>query len=185
MDWGRPTGDFWVFAYGSLIWQPDFAHAEAQPALLGGYHRALCISSVTYRGTRETPGLVFGLDRGGACRGMAFRIAEKDVDAVARKIWEREMVTEVYRPRWLQARLPQGRVPVWAFVADRGHEQYVGRLSDAETVRLILQGHGRAGPCLDYVTNTFEHLEALGIHDRALARLCRMAAAAQGEDVTS
>lgn len=173
----RPPGDFRVFAYGSLIWKPDFPYVDASPARVHGYHRALCIRSDVYRGTPETPGVVFGLDRGGACRGMAFRIAEADVDAVAAQLWSREMVTGVYRPRWLRARLETGTMPVWAFVADPGHAQYVGRLDEAKTVRLVLQGHSKAGPCLNYLVNTLQHLEDLGIHDRGLARVVARAKA--------
>lgn len=176
---GRPPGDFRVFAYGSLIWNPDFPYVDAEPAIVHGYHRALCIRSDVYRGTPETPGLVFGLDRGGACRGMAFRIAETKVDTVARYLWSREMVTGVYRPRWLRARLEAGTAPVWTFVSDHGHAQYVGRLPEVETLRLVLQGHGKAGPCLDYLANTLAHLEQLGIHDRRLARIVARAEAAK------
>lgn len=176
----RPPGGLWVFAYGSLIWRPGFAHVEAQPATVHGYHRALCIRSDVYRGTPDVPGLVFGLDRGGACKGMAFRVADADVGAATQVIWAREMVTGVYQPRWLKARLGTGasarQTTVWAFVAERRHDQYVGRLSDTETVRLVRQGQGQAGPCLEYLVNTLAHLDGLGLHDAGLARIVRLAA---------
>ncbi len=176
----RPPGDFWVFAYGSLTWKPDFDHAEAKPATVHGYHRALCIRSDVYRGTPDVPGLVFGLDRGGSCKGMAFRVSEKNAAAVAAKLWSREMVTGVYQPRWLKAHIgpAAATTTVWAFVAERRHEQYVGRLDDTETVRLVLQGHGRAGPCLEYLANTLQHLDAMGIGDANLARIVGLAEAA-------
>lgn len=176
-DIGRPPGDFWVFAYGSLIWNPDFPFAEKAFATVYGYHRALCIRSEVHRGTPGKPGVVFGLARGGSCRGMAFRIAEKDAARVIRQLWSREMVTGVYQPRWLRAGLPWGRTVIWAFVAKPAHDQYLGRLPDAEALRLIRQGHGKAGPCLDYVANTLRHLQQLGIHDRRLARTMKLAAA--------
>lgn len=176
-DIGRPPGDFWIFAYGSLIWKPDFPFVEQAFATVHGYHRGLCIRSEVYRGSPRTPGVVFGLDRGGACRGMAFRIAEEDAGDVTRQLWAREMVTGVYQPRWLRAALGESRTMVWGFVADRRHDQYLGRLSDREIVGLIRQGRGQAGPCLDYVANTLQHLERLGIPDRRLARITKLAAA--------
>ena len=173
----RPPGDIWVFAYGSLMWRPDFEYLEAQPATVYGYHRALCIYSEVYRGTCDAPGLVFGLDRGGVCKGIAFRIADSQADMVMRALWEREMVTGVYRPRWLKSRLAKGPATIWGFIADREHAQYAGRLAEEDAVGLVLQGCGKAGPCLDYLINTLEHLDELGIHDRALRRLVTKAVA--------
>ena len=179
-----PEGDIWVFGYGSLMWRPNFPHVETRPALLRGYHRALCIYSVAYRGTYERPGLVFGLDRGGSCRGLAFRVQEKDVKEVMNYLDEREMVTGVYRPRWRRIEITDGAlkptVLSYLFVADTRHEQYTGKLSDDEAVRMILQGHGKAGPCIDYLINTFEHLKELGIHDHGLERLIRKSQAVSG-----
>ncbi len=169
----RPSGDIWVFGYGSLMWRPNFAHADTEPALVHGYHRALCIYSTTYRGTHAKPGLVLGLDRGGSCRGMAFRVAAADIEAVMDYLYAREMINEVYRPTWLNARLPDRTVKAYGFVANPGHPQYVGDLEDAEAVRLILQGCGKSGHCVDYVRNTIEHLKELGIRDHTLERLLR------------
>jgi len=169
----RPPGPLWIFAYGSLMWQPDFDVLETRPATLFGYHRGLCIYSNTYRGTPAALGLVFGLDRGGSCKGMALRIAEDRADAVMAKVWNREMVTKVYRPRWLTAHVAGRPVTVWTFVADRDHAQYAGRPNDAETIRLIRQGHGTGGACVDYVVSTHAHLKTCGIYDRALARVVR------------
>ena len=175
----RPPGDLWVFGYGSLMWRPHFPHTDVQPALVHGYHRALCIYSVAYRGTYECPGLVFGLDRGGACKGLAFKVAENDVDNVMGYLWEREMITGVYRPRILHAEMPDGsktiKRTIWGFIADRDHDQYTGRLADNDAVKLILQGQGMAGPCLDYLKNTLDHLTDQGIHDRSLARIIKKA----------
>ncbi len=176
--------DIWVFGYGSLMWRPNFPHVEIRPALLRGYHRALCIYSVEYRGTYETPGLVFGLDRGGSCRGLAFRVLENDVSEVMNYLYEREMVTGVYRPRWCPIEVGQGSsketVQSYLFVADPDHSQYTGKLDDDDAVRIVLQGHGKAGACIDYLTNTFDHLRELGIHDRVLERIIRKAKAVSG-----
>jgi len=177
-----PKGDIWVFGYGSLMWRPDFPHAETRPALLHGYHRALCIYSVEYRGTYQSPGLVFGLDRGGSCRGLAFRVLEKDVKDVISYLYEREMVTSVYRPRWLNIKIGEAQskttVPSYLFVTDPTHSQYTGKMSEDETIKIVLQGHGKAGSCLDYLSNTFEHLLQLGIHDRVLGKIVEKATAA-------
>jgi cation transport protein ChaC len=174
-----PGGTLWVFAYGSLMWRPDFPYREKASVVVHGYHRALCMYSYQYRGTKQRPGLIFGLDRGGSCRGLAFRIAKSRTVEVLEKLWRREMVTAIYRPRWLSTALPDGRaVRVLAFVADPAHEQYAGRPSDDEALRLVLQGKGSVGPCLDYIENTLQHLEELGIHDPHLRRIINLAASA-------
>lgn len=167
-----PAGeDMWVFAYGSLMWNPGFPHVERQPALLRGFHRRFCVYSHHYRGTPERPGLVLGLDRGGACRGIAFRVAAPHVADTLVYLWEREMVTGVYRPGMLPVRLPGGVVRACSFVVDRRHQQYCGRLELERTVDLIVGGVGRNGPNWEYLVNTVEHLEAIGIRDGLLRRL--------------
>ena len=177
----RPGGDIWIFGYGSLMWRPNFPFTEAAPALLRGYHRALCIYSTEYRGTWERPGLVLGLDRGGSCRGRAMKVAGKDAEEVIAYLHEREMINRVYRPKWLPIALPAGagggekKVRAYAFVADRGHEKFVSRLSEAEAVKLILQGRGKTGTCLDYVQSLVRHMDELGIPDGPLHRMARLA----------
>lgn len=173
-------GPFWLFAYGSLMWRPGFPWIDRQPALLRGYHRAFCVWSHRYRGTPERPGLVLGLDRGGACRGRAYLIAPEDAEAVARYVHEREMVTGVYRPKWLPVETPLGRITAAAYLADRTHLQYAGKLSPAETVRVILAGEGEAGSNLDYLANTVRHLDELGIADCAMHDLLRLAEQVSG-----
>ncbi len=176
----RPTGDLWVFAYGSLMWNPDFDVAESAPVVVHGYHRALCLYSFEYRGTRDVPGLVFGLDRGGACRGVAFRIDEAKAEKVLTMLWQREMITAIYLPRWLETSLPDGRhIKALAFVADPAHEQYAGRLDVDSAVKLVLQGKGKVGHCLEYIRNTLDHLEEMGIHDRTLQRIVHKAETTQ------
>lgn len=165
-------GDLWVFAYGSLMWRPDFAAEEAQDALLYGWHRALCILSVRYRGSEETPGLVLGLDRGGSCRGVAYRIRADQRAAVADYLDRRELATRSYRPGFHALRLTDGRqVEAYGYVADPTHPQYGGGLADADRVALIRQGRGSAGTCVEYLRFTLEHLTRMGVRDRGLERI--------------
>ena len=168
----------WVFAYGSLMWRPNFPHRQMEPARLFGYHRSLCIYSTAYRGTYERPGLVFGLNTGGSCQGLAINVAPEHVDETMRYLYEREMITRVYVPKWLPVhfnnRPPSKKTEVnWVFVADRDHEQYTGRISIDEQVTLVKQGCGKAGPCIDYLRSTLEHLHSLGIRDRSLETVVR------------
>ncbi len=168
-----PGKDFWVFGYGSLMWHPGFPHLEVRTALLRGYHRRFCVYSIRYRGTPEIPGLVLGLDRGGACRGLAYRVPAADGAEVMDYLHEREMVTGVYIPSWLKVETPMGPIRAASFVVDRDHAQYTGRLSIEETARLIRQGCGQQGPCLDYLANTVRHLESLGLGGGSLKQLLR------------
>ena len=120
-------GDLWVFGYGSLMWRPGFDHVERTLATLHGFHRALCVLSHVHRGTPERPGLVLGLDRGGSCRGVAFRVQQENRDATMAYLTSREQVTMVYRETWHNLRLADGRmVRGVAYTVDRGHRQYRG-----------------------------------------------------------
>ena len=170
-------GDLWVFGYGSLIWRPGFDFVERVPARLIGEHRALCVYSFVHRGTPEKPGLVLGLDRGGACRGVAFRIAEKNRAATVAYLRAREQVTSVYREVtrsvWLENEARQ-RVGAIAYVVDRGHVQYAGRLSLAEQLRHVMQGHGQSGANREYVISTVRAIEAEGFRDAPLHQLSLM-----------
>lgn len=164
----------WVFGYGSLMWNPGFPYETSEPALLQGYHRRFCVYSFHYRGTPEQPGLVLGLDRGGSCRGIAFRVAPADVRKTLAYLWDREMISYVYRPAWLPIRLAAGRVQACTFVADRAHEQYC-RLTGLEAMAgVICKGHGRNGPNCEYLFNTVRHLDELGIRETPLHRLADM-----------
>jgi cation transport protein ChaC len=166
--------DFWVFGYGSLIWRPGFAHVETRRAHLFGYRRSLCIYSFVHRGTRERPGLVLGLDRGGSCIGMAFRVPGELRDEVVAYLRERELVTNVYVERLLPIRVQGGSsVEALTYVADRSHEQYAGALDEAEAARLVVGAAGISGVNEDYVLNAVEHLQALGIRDHWLEGVAR------------
>ncbi|MFQ5959201.1 MAG: gamma-glutamylcyclotransferase [Alphaproteobacteria bacterium] len=166
--------DIWVFGYGSLMWRPEFPHRAAEPALIRGYHRAFCVRSVRYRGTRERPGLVLGLDRGGSCRGRAFRVAGPDAADVLAYLDEREMITRVYVRRIVPVELARGRVRAYTFVVDRAHEQYAGKLSFERAAEIILNGTGAAGDNVEYLENTVAHLDELGIADGPLHVLLRL-----------
>src|ERR1700741_4048897 len=167
-------GDLWVFGYGSLMWRPGFDFIEQVPARLIGEHRALCVYSFDHRGTPEKPGLVLGLDRGGACRGVAFRVAARLRDATIDYLRGREQTTHVYREVlrsvWLNNEARQ-RVSALTYVADRGHVQYAGRLPLNEQLRIVRQGHGRSGNNRDYVLATVKAIEAEGFRDEQLHRL--------------
>jgi cation transport protein ChaC len=165
-------GEFWVFGYGSLMWRPGFAHTETRPARLAGVHRSLCVYSWVHRGTRERPGLVLGLDHGGACCGLAFRVEAQNRDAVVAYLREREQVTNVYREVVRPVVLEGGRrVPALAYVVDRRHDQYAGRLDSETQRRLVLSAQGRSGANVDYVINTAKRLGELAIADTALSAL--------------
>lgn len=168
----------WVFGYGSLIWNPGFAFVGAQQGLLRGAHRSLSIYSHHHRGTAEVPGLVFGLTRGGSCRGMAFEVADAEWDAVHAYLVAREQVTSVYREAMRPVRLADGRVvTALVYVVDERHEQYAGRLDLDRQLAMVRQGVGISGANVDYVVNTAQHLASLGIKDRQLMALADRLAA--------
>jgi glutathione-specific gamma-glutamylcyclotransferase len=161
----------WVFGYGSLMWNPGFPHLRAVQARMHGVRRALCIRSTHYRGTPQSPGLVFGLDRGGSCHGVAFEVAAADREAVLTYLRAREQISMVYHEVVRPARLATGEmVAALVYVANQGHEQYAGGLSFEETLAIIRQSAGEMGPNIDYVTATLKRLHDMGIRDRALER---------------
>jgi glutathione-specific gamma-glutamylcyclotransferase len=172
------TGDLWVFGYGSLMWRPGFDFVERVPARLIGLHRALCVFSFVHRGTPEKPGLVLGLDRGGMCRGIAFRIIAKKREETVAYLRGREQVTSVYVETMRRIELEdharrqvRREVRALTYTVDRGHVQYAGRLSVAESVHYVRQGHGRSGINRDYVVETVHALEALGYRETELHRI--------------
>jgi glutathione-specific gamma-glutamylcyclotransferase len=166
--------DLWVFAYGSLMWRPGFDFLERRNARLVGAHRALCVYSFVHRGTPERPGLVLGLDRGGNCRGIAYRVAAANRTATIDYLRGREQVTKVYREVmravWLDDD-PQETAHALCYVVDRGHRQYAGRLPLARQLHFVRQGYGRSGACRDYVLSAVKELESHGYRDDELRRL--------------
>jgi glutathione-specific gamma-glutamylcyclotransferase len=170
-DQSSGNEDLWVFGYGSLMWRPGFPYLERHPARLIGLHRALCVYSHVHRGTPEKPGLVLGLDRGGACRGVAYSVAAADRADTISYLREREQVTSVYLEsmrRITLATTPPREVTALVYVVDRGHVQYAGRLDIDRQVHLVRQGHGRSGANRDYVLSTVSEIEAQGCHDSGL-----------------
>ena len=161
----------WVFGYGSLMWRPGFAHDAAEPARLRGYHRAFCVYSVHHRGTPARPGLVLGLDRGGSCRGRAYRVAARDAESVIAYLDAREQVTAVYLRRRVTIEIGAARVSAITYVADRSHRQYAGKLPPLRIAEIILGGQGVSGANPEYLENTVAHLDTLGINDGPLHEL--------------
>lgn len=162
----------WVFGYGSLIWNPGFAYVSAQQGLLRGAHRSLSIVSHHHRGTVNQPGLVFGLTRGGSCRGMVFEVAHAHWPEVYAYLQQREQVTTVYRDVMRPVRLADGRtISALAFLVDEHHEQYAGHLDLDQQAAMVRAGVGLSGRNVDYVLNTARHLHTLGIRDRQLMAL--------------
>ncbi|MBM3356236.1 MAG: gamma-glutamylcyclotransferase [Betaproteobacteria bacterium] len=181
---GLPPGDLWIFGYGSLMWDPGFPYVNWAPALVYGYHRALCIYSNRWRGTADRPGLVLGLDRGGACHGIAFRVAVADVETALEGLWAREMSRRVYQPRMMRARLPDKEVRALTFIADRRHPGYAGKLSTEQTASTVATCCGTRGSNIEYLTRTLDHLAELGVSDHNLLRVLAAVRAlpAQGAD---
>ena len=164
-------GDLWVFAYGSLIWNPAFHHVEKRQARLHGYHRKFCLRTHIGRGTPELPGLMLGLEAGGSCTGFAYRIAADAVEAETRVLWKREMVVGSYEPRWV---VVDGAGPdrrAITFVMNKGHPMYAAGLSRAEIVHTLAHAKGILGRGCDYIFELVEELDASGIHDHALAAI--------------
>jgi glutathione-specific gamma-glutamylcyclotransferase len=164
----------WVFGYGSLMWRPGFAFVEQRRARLRGLHRRLCVYSHVHRGTREHPGLVMGLDRGGACRGIAYRVEAADWPETLAYLRAREQVTNVYlevmRPVHIMGDNAR-EVTAVAYAVDRKHPQYAGKLDVEAQLEFVAQGHGISGACTDYVLSTARHLHDLGVEDRLLQAL--------------
>jgi cation transport protein ChaC len=193
-----PGEDFWIFAYGSLMWNPGFSFLESHPALVRGYHRSFCVESTHYRGTKEKPGLVLGLDRGGACRGRAYKVSRTQRKTVADYLHEREMLSGIYEPRWLKATLlptadspmevpsteesprsPPRVVKAAAYVVDRAHEGY-RRLPPERVALQIMQGVGSNGTNIAYLENTVRHLDELGVADCPLHDVLRLVVTRRG-----
>jgi cation transport protein ChaC len=176
-------GDLWVFGYGSLMWKPEMEFAETRPALLNGWHRRFCLWQWRWRGSRRNPGLMLALDRGGACRGMAYRLAAPDVRAKVLKVWRREMTGNGYLPRWMTLRSVQGPLRGLVFVANTEGERYAGKIPDELIADHMAHACGEAGSSAEYLLQTVLRCEELGIHDRFLWRLQELVAERMGRPV--
>jgi cation transport protein ChaC len=156
------------------MWRPGFAYAEAQHARLTGYKRCFCIYSVHHRGTLERPGLVLGLDRGGACEGIAYRVVAARAAETRSYLRAREQVNGVYREAHVPVQLitrPHREVLALTYIVERAHPNYAGQLPLGVQVRLIHGSRGRSGANLDYLISTLRHLAEVGIRERELERL--------------
>lgn len=174
----HPGGPLRVFAYGSLIWAPEFEVRQASRGRVQGWHRSFCLKLTRWRGTRELPALMMALDRGGSCAGVVYEVETDDTHAQVVRLLERELdgkpATNV--PRWLTAETPEGPVAALAFVIDPAGPAYAGRLPLDEVARITARAAGHWGSAAIYLQRTVAHLEENGIRDRNLWRLQRMVA---------
>jgi glutathione-specific gamma-glutamylcyclotransferase len=173
-EWGG-RADLWVFGYASLLWRPEFEAIEHRPAQVHGWHRALRMASRVNRGTPERPGLVFALMPGGSCHGAVYRIARSRAGDELERLWQREMPTGVYDPRWLVCRTPHGVVQALAFTLSRRSPQHTGRLADAQLLEILRHSRGRFGTTLEYLLETARALRERGVHDRDVERMVALA----------
>jgi glutathione-specific gamma-glutamylcyclotransferase len=159
----------WVFGYGSLIWNPGFDFVRSETALLRGAHRSLSVYSHRHRGTPQRPGLVFGLSRGGSCRGVAFEVHSARWDGVFAYLQAREQDRGVYREAWRNVVLESGAtVRALTYLVNAQHPQFAGRLDLRRQLELIRGSTGESGANTEYVRKTAQHLLSLGIRDGAL-----------------
>jgi glutathione-specific gamma-glutamylcyclotransferase len=167
---GRREPDLWLFAYGSLIWKPDFEHVESTAAVARGWHRSFCMRLTRWRGTREQPALMMALDRGGSCTGVAYRLRDDDPHGQVVRLLRRETdgnpATNV--PRWLTVTTERGPRQALSFVASPSGPNYAGRLPHADVARTLARAAGHWGSAAQYLYNTVTKLDEEGIHDRNL-----------------
>ena len=172
---GPASGDVWIFAYGSLIWNPEFEHVEERLGTVTGWHRSFCIGWVrVYRGTPERPGLMLGLDRGGSCRGVVFRLRPDSMLENLHKLLWREIPflrTENLPVRWLTVKTDQGPIRAIGFPIHRKSPAYLSGLTTETIVEALATAAGERGSMAEYLHNTISHLEQRGIHDRYLWNL--------------
>jgi cation transport protein ChaC len=163
--------DLWVFGYGSLIWNPAFHYVAKRPALLRGWHRRFCLKLLMGRGSPQSPGVMLGLDEGGTCHGVAFRVAAAQVREELSLLWQREMYGGAYHARLLPLETDDGPISAVTFVINHDHPRYIKELSLEQTAALIATGCGDLGTCREYLENTVTHLRELGLNDEGLARI--------------
>ena len=175
-EWHASGDDLLLFAYGSLIWRPDFEYAQALPARVLGFHRVLRMRSRVNRGSAQEPGLVLALVSGGSCRGLVYRVPRADAEQVLPSLWAREMPNGVYEPRWLNCATPAGNQRALAFTLSRQSPNWTGLMPEAELLHIFRHARGRYGTTLDYLLRTVEGLKAHGIRDKELERQAHLAA---------
>lgn len=170
--------ELWVFAYGSLIWNPEFESLESRSATAGGWHRSFCLKLTRWRGTREQPALMLALDRGGSCKGVAYRLPAKDhfgqIGLLVRRELDANPPTNV--PRWISVKTKGGTLRALAFVADPEGRAYAGRLSLERVAHVLARAAGHWGSTAQYLFRTVTMLEQHGIRDRNLWRIQRLVA---------
>ena len=181
-DASTPEEGLWVFGYGSLPWNPCIDVARQTHARVYGFHRDFCLWDTEGRGGRDRPALTLALAPGGACHGVALQVPPRNLRRELLLLWRREMVTNVYVPRWVRMRCVDGVRHGVAFVVNRAHAAYSGRLAETEVARLVASGEGPLGPCLEYLERTVVQLDEHGIHDRRLARIHALAVQRAGVD---
>jgi len=170
--------DLWLFAYGSLIWKPEVDFVEERMGTARGSHRSFRLKINRWRATKDQPGLMMVLDRGGQCRGVLYRISAATVEENLGKLVRREMSVKPASntPRWITVQTDQGPVQALAFVIDRNGRTYSGKLSPEETADMLSKACGHWGSCAEYLHNTIVHLAERGIHDQNLWRLQELVA---------
>jgi glutathione-specific gamma-glutamylcyclotransferase len=181
--YGAPRDDVWLFAYGSLIWNPAFEFVEQRVGVVSGWRRRYCLWSPVGRGTPEFPGLMLGLEQGGSCRGAVFRIARDAAAYELDLVWRREMQSRAYIARWVKVTTTKGKIDAIAFTINPAHERYAGAMSDERTADIIAKACGQLGTCAEYLHNTVEHLRQLGARDRMLERIAALVSERIGQDV--
>lgn len=177
----EPGADLWLFGYGSLIWNPCFEFTDRRTARLHGWHRRFCLWTHLGRGTPERPGLMLGLERGGSCHGVVFKMPAATIASELDVVWRREMVTAAYVPVWVSVATEAGPLRAVAFTINRRHERYTGRLDEAATVEALAVAEGPLGTNREYLFNTLRHLDELGLRDRTLHRLALAVGARAGD----
>ena len=163
--------DVWIFGYGSLMWNPAIHYAERLPCLVRGWHRSFCLWTPMGRGTPDNPGLVLALDRGGSCRGVTYRVAARDRETELPLLWQREMVGDGYKPRWVTVRCDAGEKRAITWVINRQGARYAGKLPMETLARTLATASGRLGSGREYLENTVAHLDELGIGERPLHKI--------------
>ncbi len=170
----EPGEDVWLFAYGSLIWNPMIEFSEQRSGIVHGYHRRFCMWTMVGRGTPDCPGLVLGLVGGGSCTGVAFRIPAELAERELTLIWNREMLSDSYIAKIVSMKTDAGPVRAIAFAMNTDNDRYTGRLADEQLAAVISKAEGPLGPCRDYLINTVEKMSEFGLSDSHLSKLVKL-----------